>query len=80
MESCTCAENIVKSTKYKKGPYSLNESFDSQGQPTQWYGSKTWGMKKSRGWENTHILVGKKGLGVRTSNHMVYGDLGGFPL
>ena len=56
--------------------------FDVQVQATLLYGAEIWGLEKRLKAEGTHTFVCKKFLGVgpRTPNHMVYGDLGRFPL
>ena len=56
--------------------------FDAQVQATLLYGSEIWGLRKNPEVEGTHTFVCKKylGLDLRTPNHMVYGDLGRFPL
>ena len=56
--------------------------FDAQVQATLLYGAEVWGLEKHDKVEVTHTYVCKKFLGVgpRTPNHMVYGDLGRFPL
>ena len=55
---------------------------DSQVQPTLLYGAEVWGLMKDPSIEKAHTFVCKRflGLGVKTPNHMVYGDLGRFPL
>ena len=55
---------------------------DAQVQSTLLYGSEIWGLKKHPEVEVTHTFVCKRFLGLdsRSPNHMVYGDLGRFPL
>ena len=56
--------------------------FDAQVQSSLLYGAEVWGLQRQQKVEGTHTFVCKKFLGVdpRTPNHMVYGDLGRFPL
>ena len=55
---------------------------DAQVQSSLLYASEIWGLYDSTKVERTHTFICKKylGLGYRTPNHMVYGDLGRFPV
>ena len=56
--------------------------FDTQVVPTLLYGAEVWGLETPRKIETVHMFASKRflGLDTRTPNHMVYGDLGRFPL
>ena len=55
---------------------------DSQVIPTLLYSAEVWGLERHKKVESAHTFACKKflGLGTMTPNHMVYGDLGRFPL
>ena len=55
---------------------------DTQVIPTLLYGAEVWGLEIPKKIETVHMFACKKflGLDTRTPNHMVYGDLGRFPL
>ena len=55
---------------------------DAQVVPTLLYSAEIWGLERHKKIETVHLFASKKflGLSVRTPNHMVYGDLGRFPL
>ena len=50
--------------------------------PTLLYGSEIWGLERQKKIETVHAFACKKflGLSTKTPNHLVYGDLGRFPL
>ena len=56
--------------------------FDSQVQAALCYSSEIWGLNRRDQIEKTHLFACKKflGLDTRTPNHLVYGDLGRYPL
>ena len=56
--------------------------FDAQVQASLLYGAEIWGLRDLGKVEKTHTFLCKKFMGLdrRTPNHMVYGDLGRYPL
>ena len=56
--------------------------FDAQVQATLLYGAEIWGLGRQEKIERTHTFMCKRFMGIdtRSPNHMVYGDLGRFPL
>jgi len=56
--------------------------FDAQVQSTLLYSAEIWGLGKHEKVERAHVFCCKRFLGLdsRTPNHMVYGDLGRYPL
>ena len=63
-------------------PAVFTRLFDSQVQSSLLYSSEIWGHAKYPEMEKVHTFGCKRFLGLdpRTPNHMVYGDLGRFPL
>ena len=55
---------------------------EAQVVPTLLYGAELWGLENPRKVETAHAFALKKflGLSTKTPNHMVYGDLGRFPM
>ena len=85
-----CTRGKQKSLHILKAMWSLQcmktnvfiRMLDAQVVPTLLYGAEVWGIENSRKVETVHTFALKKflGLSTRTPNHMVYGDLGRFPL
>ena len=55
---------------------------ESQVIPTLLYSAETWELERPRKLESVHAFACKRflGLGNMTPNHLIYGDLGRFPL
>ena len=71
---------------YKLGNFSFDvffKLFDAQMQPIVLYGAEIWGVvNSSYVIEKLHLLAMKKmlGVGMRTPNDIVNGELGRFPI
>ena len=75
-----------KESCYRFGQFSFDvffKLFDAQMQPIVLYGAEIWGVHNSSYViEKLHLLAMKKmlGVGMRTPNDLINGELGRFPI